>query len=175
MDSGAGGERRAALVEAAYRAIARRGFEGLRLSEVAASAGIDHSTLHHYFATKQDLIEAVVTRATAPLYRTIPTMSDADDRLGSHLGTLAEMIGSDPDLFVVLAEIDLRARRDPSIRTVIEGVERGWRLGLGELLDHDATSVELVIATVKGVRLDPPAAAEVLGQLAQLLSGRTTT
>ena len=43
-----GQDRRQALVEAAYRRIAECGFEGLRLRDVAAEVGIDHSTIHHY-------------------------------------------------------------------------------------------------------------------------------
>ena len=160
-------------MEAAFEAIARRGFEGLRLREVARSVGIDHSTLHHYFATKQHLIEAVVIRATAPLYETIPEESQGGDRLTEHLLTLADAIGREPELFVVLAEIDLRARRDAGVRAAIDRVEQGWRQGLGALLDGDSASVELVVATVKGVRLNPPAAANVLTRLAQLLTERS--
>lgn len=167
-----GKERRAALVEAAFHAIARSGFEGLRLRDVATTVGIDHSTLHHYFATKQHLIEAVVLRATTPLHGTIA--DGGGDRLSKHLLTLAAAIEEKPELFVVLAEIDLRARRDPSLRAIIDRVEQGWRLGLGGLLDHDDASIELVIATVKGVRLDPASATEVLTRLARLLTQRRT-
>lgn len=165
-------DRRAALVEAAFQAIARHGFEGLRLREVATSAGIDHSTLHHYFPTKQHLIEAVVIRATAPLYGTIPDESHGSDPLTEHLLTLAAAIQREPELFVVLAEIDLRARRDEGVRDAIDRVEQGWRHGLGALLDDDRASVELVIATVKGVRLDPFSAQDVLTRLARLLTER---
>ncbi|MET8047701.1 helix-turn-helix domain-containing protein [Streptosporangium sp. NPDC005286] len=164
-------DRRAALVEAAFESIARHGFEGLRLREVAGAAGIDHSTIHHHFATKQDLIEAVVNRATAPLYRTIPSGSSACERLRGHVRILAEMMETEPDLFVVLAEIDLRARRDAQVRAIIDRVEQGWRFGLGQLLDGDTGLVELVIAVVKGVRLDPPAARAVLERTADLIVG----
>lgn len=171
--SGEGSARRATLVEAAYHAIAQRGFENLRLREIATSAGIDHSTLHHYFATKQDLIDAVVVRATMPLYNTIIDAA-GDDRLAAHLRILVDQIHADPDLFTVLAEIDLRARRDQNVRTMIERVEEGWRLGLSELLDHDETNVELVIAAVKGIRLNPAAAPEVLARLGQLITNEWT-
>ena len=62
-----GQDRRQALVEAAYRRIAECGFEGLRLRDVAAEVGIDHSTIHHYFPTKQALVTAVVDYAFGPL------------------------------------------------------------------------------------------------------------
>jgi AcrR family transcriptional regulator len=44
---------------------------------VAAAAGIDHSTLYHHFATKQDLIVAVVELATRPLRSTMPDAAPA--------------------------------------------------------------------------------------------------
>lgn len=168
-------DRRAVLVEATFRSIAEYGFEGLRLREVAGVAGIDHSTLHHYFRTKQHLVAAVVERTTAPLLPTIPPGPSPGDRLRIHLQTLAGLIESQPDLFVVLSEIDLRSRRDAEVRAIINRVEEGWRIGLGQLLGGDTTMVELVIAAVKGVRLDPPKARDVLGQLATLLGAWAST
>jgi AcrR family transcriptional regulator len=175
------GDRRSALVKAAFDVIARDGFEGLRLRAVAADAGIDHSSLHHHFATKQDLISAVVTFATDPLRSTIPHDGAPGERLRGHLATLAAMMRSQPDLFVVLAEIDLRARRDPAIAAAVKAVEDGWRQALTQLLTsvevHGDPGVltELVIATVKGIRLRPASAADVLDALATLLSPRTVT
>jgi AcrR family transcriptional regulator len=34
------------IVRAAYLAIAEKGFEGLRIREIARRAGLDHATLH---------------------------------------------------------------------------------------------------------------------------------
>ena len=56
-------DRRSALVLAAYRQIAARGFEGLRTREVAAEVGVNIATLHYYFPTKEKLIEGVVEHA----------------------------------------------------------------------------------------------------------------
>lgn len=57
-----GEDRRQALVEAAFRCIAEKGFEGLRLRDVAAKVGIDHSTLHYHFPTKEDLVAGQIER-----------------------------------------------------------------------------------------------------------------
>ena len=48
--------RRHDLVQAAFRGIAERGFEGLRTRDVAADAGVNIATLHYYFPTKEALI-----------------------------------------------------------------------------------------------------------------------
>jgi AcrR family transcriptional regulator len=180
----AGEERRQALVRAAFGRIADKGFEGLRLREVAAEVGIDHSTLHHYFASKQDLVAGVVDYATRQFWPTMPAEGGAIDRLQYHLAALGRMIQEQPALFTVMAELDLRARRDPAIRSIIDRHEQGWRIVLEEVLRRAAkegaltqnldvaTGVELIIAAVKGVRQLPDRAEDVLAQLNGLLAGK---
>jgi len=167
-------DRKQALIAAAFDTIATKGFEGLRLRDVATRAGIDHSTLHHHFATKQALIADVVLWATSQFWPTMPPDGPARQRLRTHLDALAEMIQQRPELFVVLDEFDTRARRDPDVQAVVTRLEAGWRRALGQLFtdgghDDPQTATELVIATVKGVRLAPQHAGAVLGQLATLI------
>jgi AcrR family transcriptional regulator len=181
-----GQERCQALVRAAFGCIAEKGFEGLRLREVAAQVGIDHSTLHHYFATKEDLVTAVIDDATRQFWPTMPAEGSAVDRLQYHLTALGRMIRERPALFAVMAELDLRARRDPAIRAVINHHEEGWRIVLEEVLGRAAkegaltqdlavpTAVDLIIAAVKGVRQLPDRAEDVLAQLNGLLAGNRT-
>jgi AcrR family transcriptional regulator len=174
-----GGDRRTALVDAAFTRVAEVGFEGLRLRQVADDAGIDHSTLHHHFATKQDLVDALVLHTTRRLAATAPPDGpDPAARLRAHLDMLSRLSEAEPELFTVTAELDLRARRDPAVREVLERQEAGWRAGLAVVLtdagvpDPD-TGVELVIATVKGVRLTPDQAAPVFDRLVTALIGTT--
>src|SRR3954470_10696985 len=63
-------DRRAELVEAAYQLIAEKGIEGLRTRDVAARVGINISTLHYHFDTKEKLIAGVVDYATH-LFQTV--------------------------------------------------------------------------------------------------------
>jgi AcrR family transcriptional regulator len=179
----AGKGRRQALVRAAFGCIAEKGFEGLRLRDVAAEVGIDHSTLHHYFASKQDLVAGVVDYATRQFWPTMPAEGGATERLQYHLAALGRMIREQPALFTVMGELDLRARRDPAIRAIIDRHEEGWRIVLEEVLGRAAkegalarnldvaAGVELIIATVKGVRQLPDQADGVLAQLNGLLTG----
>jgi AcrR family transcriptional regulator len=170
------------LVDAAFRCIADRGFEGLRLRLVAAEAGIDHSTLHHYFATKEALVAAVLDRVTRQFAGTFPTTGTPAEQLHDHLASLGRLIRTSPALFTVLAELDLRGRRDPAIRQVIERDEEGWRAALADLWQRGekqhgwaaqlpaADAAELVIAMVKGVRLRPGPAWPLLERFAQILT-----
>jgi AcrR family transcriptional regulator len=171
-----GGDRRDQLVEAAFRRVADIGFEGLRLRQVAEDVGIDHSTLHHHFATKQDLIDAVAAYTTRQFWSTgPPAAAGADAQLRAHLDALCRMIVERPDLFAVTVELDLRARRDPAVAAAMAEHESGWRAVLvrilSDLTSDPSTAAELVIAAVKGVRLVPNVAGPVLERLAgQLLA-----
>jgi AcrR family transcriptional regulator len=167
-------DRRQLLVQAAFDAIAEKGFEGLRPREVAAQAGIDHSTLHHYFPTRQDLIAAVVEFATSQFWTTMPDGGAAAEKLATHLATLAQMIQQRPALFTVLREVDLRASRDPAVREIVDRYEQGWRTALADVGCIAHSGADLVIATVKGVSLTPDRAAEVLDRLGSLLTQERT-
>jgi AcrR family transcriptional regulator len=170
--------RRQELVEAAFRKVAEVGFEGLRLRQVSQEVGIDHSTLHHHIATKQELVEAVAEYATRQFFVTNPGDVDPAEALHAHLEALRRMMLDRPELLIVSAELDLRARRDPAVREVMERLESGWREMLTELFtsavpDPD-TAAELVIAAVKGARLVPERADAVFARLESLLLGTGT-
>lgn len=175
-------DRRQALIHAAFDAIAQRGFEHLRLRPVAAAAGIDHSTLHHYFPTKADLIAAVFEHVTSQFEATMRFDLEPAARLRLHMSEIATAVVQQPELFIVLDELELHARRDEAMAAGVEADERGWREALVALfeagverhswsadLDVDA-SVELVIATLKGIRLRPDTAEAVAGQLCDLFA-----
>ncbi len=51
------------ILDAAEHEVAARGFAGARLRDVAVAAGIQPALIHHYFADKQGLYEAVIHRA----------------------------------------------------------------------------------------------------------------
>ncbi|MQA04549.1 MAG: TetR family transcriptional regulator [Streptosporangiales bacterium] len=172
--------RRDALVTAALDCLAEKGFKGLRLRDVATRAGIDHSTLHHHFATKRDLVDRVGEHVVRQFWPTMPQTGPPAERLHEHLAALARMIQEQPTLFAVLSEFDQRAHHDPQVRAMLAEHEHGWRTVLGQLfragtwrtrVDPDA-AVELVIAAVKGVSRNPDAAAPVLTQLEALLARR---
>jgi AcrR family transcriptional regulator len=160
--------RREQLVEAAFRRVAEAGFEGLRLRQVAADVGIDHSTLHHHVATKQELVEAVALHVVRQFFDT-----SAGGGLRAHLETLRRMMIEKPELFTVTAELDLRARRDLAVREAMRRFETGWREALVQIMAPSVAepgkAAELVIATVKGVRLVPEMAGDVFGRLVELL------
>lgn len=174
--------RRNELVGAAFRRVAEVGSRVCDCGRVAADVGTDHSTLHHHVATKEALITAVAEYAIRQFGSTMPGELDPAAALRGHLAALRAMFEARPELFMVTAELDLRARRDPAVRALMDRYEAGWRKSLRELLARGAEQgtwpqtvrpdalVELVIAAVKGARLTPAIAAEVFDQLDALLT-----
>ncbi|HVY25855.1 MAG TPA: TetR/AcrR family transcriptional regulator [Polyangiaceae bacterium] len=121
--------RRRELVLAAYKLIAEIGLEELRTRDIAAKVGINISTLHYYFETKEDLIAAVVDHMTE-LFRTLraplPAGATALEELRHAFVTQAYRRRVEPSLEVVVQEMMMRARRDEKVRVRLEQMLLGW-------------------------------------------------
>ena len=177
-----GGEKRRALVEAAFARIASDGLEGLRLRQVAEDVGIDHSTLHHHVATKRELILAVAAYTTRRLWTRAFDLPDPGEALHAYLAETEARLQEGPAVYVVRAELDLRALRDPAVAAALAELEGGWRVRLVELFERglaDGTwsdldpvaASELVVAALKGLR-HAPAQGRVVTDLLENLMHR---
>ena len=59
--------KRRRIIEAAARVFASRGYAHATLSEIAASAGTQAGSLYYYFASREDLVEEMLTEGTRRL------------------------------------------------------------------------------------------------------------
>jgi len=57
------------IVDAAYRALLKQGYHQTSMKDIAAEAGVAPGLAHYYFATKEELLVAVIERACSPLNR----------------------------------------------------------------------------------------------------------
>lgn len=158
-------DRREQISQAAFASIAERGFEGLRMRDVAERAGVNIATVHYYYASKEHLIHAAYGALQARFRATTPPGGTAGERLTAHLRGVRDLLLGDPDLRGVLAEIALRARRDNELEMAIGRTEDAWFAEIRGLLqqgvkdgswvipvDPDATAA-LLIALCKGACL----------------------
>ena len=118
------GERtRARIIDAAARLIYERGVAGTTLEDVRAAADVSGSQLYHYFADKEDLVQAVISRqadvivanheradlATTEGLRAwrdmvIAAARSGDARGGCPLGSLGSQLAeTDPDARALIA------------------------------------------------------------------------
>jgi AcrR family transcriptional regulator len=160
-------ERRRQIVQTAFDTIAEDGFEGLRTRDVAARAGINSATLHHYFPTKEDLIEGVAAHLES-LYSSerAPEPARRDDEpaalreLRQEFADVTFVRRQRPRTWAVSREFTLRASRDDLVAKVITRLHERW---------HTDVERILVAGRDAGVfrrNLDPVAAASaVVGAL----------
>jgi AcrR family transcriptional regulator len=154
-------DRRGELVRAAYHLIAQKGLEGLRTRDIAAEVGINVSTLHYHFDTKEALIAGVV-EYVAYLFKTLhaplPPGATALDELRHLFAGHAYRRRLDSQVDVVMQEIMLRSRRDEPVRRAFESLLKGWRAVVEEIVarcirerllrdDVDAKTVAAIVTS----------------------------
>lgn len=179
-----GAARREALIAAAFELVAAEGLAGFRLRPVAVAAGLDDSSLHHYFASREALVAAVVEELVSRLRRLLPTRAEPGTAgLYRHLRELGAWMGTEPALFAVLREMDVLAGREPGVAAAMDQAEAEWRAGVERLVaavpaqagaDHRVVATA-VIAAVKGVGLSRVNAEAVLSALATALGSTDDT
>lgn len=99
---------REAILDAAERRFADRGFEGTSMRDIAADVSLkNQASLYHYFRSKQQLYEAVLRRgvdALVPLWQdgstSISDSADADRAavLGANLGRVLDHLTAHPHI-----------------------------------------------------------------------------
>jgi AcrR family transcriptional regulator len=145
--------RRADLLDAALHLVAERGVEGLRTRDVAARAGVNVSTLHYWFGTKEDLLLALVGHASGQFGA---PGAPGEESLREHLERAWQAFEARPQLSIVLQELSVRAQRDEATRAVFQQVFQGWNAAVEQVVRDGIARGEL------RADLDPAASARVL-------------
>jgi AcrR family transcriptional regulator len=153
--------RRRDLLDAAFSLIAERGLEGLRTRDVAARAGVNISTLHYYFGTKEAMLVAVVDYASERFTAPPPARSRARSRgaphtLRKHFEHALRTFEATPHLSTVLQELALRGQRDTATRSAFRSLHQSWNEIVESVLRRQVKDGAL------RADLDPGAAARVV-------------
>ena len=144
QQTAANDEQRLKLVQSAYQLIAEKGMAGLRIREVAARVGLNHATLLYYFPTKEALIHGVVYYCAeqfdvlkAPDAPPTETDIPREQLRQRYIANLAYQLREAPELFLVLDELLLYARRDAGTRQVLTQAVAFWQQSLMRLFERD--------------------------------------
>ncbi|MBD8610299.1 TetR family transcriptional regulator [Frigoribacterium sp. CFBP 13729] len=89
--------KREAILEAALPVFGKVGFHGASLREIARSCGVSHQSLMHYFATKDELLMAVLRRRDERLRQHF------DDEGGMRLAELVALAEYNVDVPAVIS------------------------------------------------------------------------
>ena len=165
-------EKRRAILHAALRVFADKGYHGCRIADVARQAGVAYGLVYHYFRDKDELLESVIEEQWAILVGAIRAIADGP-------GGAPEQVAS-----VIRFALDVFRTAPAAVRVLILEVPRtpgGLRAG-GTRQTFD-TALRLVADIVQRGQaagelrrdVDPAvAAASVLGILDMNIAGMVT-
>jgi TetR/AcrR family transcriptional repressor of nem operon len=130
-------DRKEQIVSAAIDRLFAVGFEGFRVGDVAKDVGINNATLIHHYPSKVALIRAVVERFT----QRFEAVADATNingsprtKLARHMRSSVELMRTSSEMFAVLNEIMIKARRDAEIANLVSVPLVAWRQHIVSLL-----------------------------------------
>ena len=132
--------RRAAILDAAGRVFAGRGYRDANVQDVADALGVAKGTLYLYYPSKDDLFLAAVDRGMVRLrehvrgaYRDV---ADPLDRLAVAIRAYLEFFKAQPDLAELLIQerAAFRDRKTPTYNAHRQANEVQWRETFAELI-----------------------------------------
>ncbi|MGC4114132.1 MAG: TetR/AcrR family transcriptional regulator [Myxococcales bacterium] len=116
-------DRREAILQAAVRVFAKKGYHGCRIADVAREAGVAYGLVYHYFHNKEDLLSSVFDESFGHFVRLLEAIAATE---GPSAQKVEEMVAAafdayqtDPESIRVLV---LEVLRSPVFR---EAEQRG--------------------------------------------------
>lgn len=120
-------ERREQIVQALLRVMANRGYDGASIQAIAKEAGLSPGLIHYHFASKQEILLALVDRLVARGRVRFESggsvVASARERLEAYVNArLGLGEGADPDAVAAWVVIGAEAVRQPEVRQVYQRV-----------------------------------------------------
>jgi len=161
--------RRADLIAAASRVIARDGIAAATTRRIAEEAGVPSGLVHYWFSGKDELLEAVIADTLGTIETAVADSSarsdEAQDALLDRLRAALQVVQEDDrGRQIAMYEMTTWALRKPELAHVAQHQYQGYR----------RMAADAVTAWVASSNADLPADSEVVGQLlAALVDGLT--
>ena len=131
------------ILEAACELIAEDGIDEVRIARVAQRAGASTSLVHHYFSTREELLEQALVhsfeRAGDERFGEEVAAGSAVDGLAAAIRESLPYPGGQEREWVLWVELWLRAVREPDLRPVAARMYDRYRRWMSEVI---ATGVE---------------------------------
>jgi len=118
----AAADTRERILEAACDLIASDGIDDVRIARVANRAGVSTALVHHYFSTREELLEQALIHSFEATgeerFGDEPQAANATERLARAIRECLPLPGRQEREWVLWVELWLRAVRDPTLRPV---------------------------------------------------------
>ncbi|OPL10367.1 MAG: hypothetical protein AVO34_10795 [Firmicutes bacterium ML8_F2] len=159
------GEKYEAILEAAVKTIARRGYHRTRIADIAHEAGLADGTLYIYFENKEDILislfQNLMQRFVEELRRELDQCRSAEEKLDRiicyHLSTLGERPSQAMVTQIELRQIDQTINQGISkplmsyFQLIEEVIEEGKEQGLYRRELNTRTARKVIFGAVDEV------------------------
>ena len=162
-------DRRQAIVDAATAALGREGFQSTSIKDIAAEAGVAPGLVHYYFASKEELLVAVLDGLCQEISRrwraAIEGLRDPIDKVDAALRASAEWVRAHPEFYRIVFDLHAVGFTNDAVRRgldelwarQIRDIEREVEVIYRETHVPDALpprrAAELIAAAVDGLAL----------------------
>ncbi|MHB1469565.1 MAG: TetR/AcrR family transcriptional regulator [Solirubrobacteraceae bacterium] len=123
-------DRRRAILDAAVRVFARRGFHACRVSDVADEAGVAYGLVYHYFESKDSVLDTLFLERWDVMLATIAevdaTELPAREKLYAIASFIVESYRYDPDLMKVII-VEVTRAANSFGQTHLERIREAYR------------------------------------------------
>jgi AcrR family transcriptional regulator len=129
--------RRRQILEATHRVTLARGLHDMRVGDVAVELEVSSGLIHYHFATKDDLIEAMLgemaEREIAAVRRALHRLATPEERLARVIDTYLPSSRRDPS-WLLWIDVWGEALRDVNLRRISEELDNAWVELLAEVI-----------------------------------------
>ena len=131
------------ILDAAFQAIHRHGYQGMRLDDVVAATGLTKGALYHHFPNKQALGYAVVDEIIRGMIeqlwlRPLASSEDPLQEIISFVGHMDSIFGA--DIVTLGCPVNNLAQEmsplDEGFRTRLDSLYQEWRAGIQAALER---------------------------------------
>jgi TetR/AcrR family fatty acid metabolism transcriptional regulator len=107
-------EKRNQILDAAVRVFADEGYHAARVGDIAATAGVAHGLLYHYFASKEDVLLTIFVENWGDLIRRFRAVEATEEPAREKIAGIAKILlrtwRNDPALVTVMVREVARSR-----------------------------------------------------------------
>jgi AcrR family transcriptional regulator len=131
---------RRAIVDAAVRLFAKRGFDGATVEELAAAADVGKGTIYNYFRTKEDIVVAFMLGVEQQIQREAA-------RLARSTRPLEQVLTQ-----FVLSHLHAKERYHGFVRVLMGQMFTGGEAFTSRIVELDAATTPPLLTLFKGLR-----------------------
>ena len=138
------------ILEAACASIAEDGIDDVRIARVAMRAGASTSLVHHYFSTREELLEEALMHsyelaAEDRFGRPVDTDASAVERIKVMIDECLPIEGRQHQEWILWVELWLRTARDDAMRPLAQRLYTSYREWMLTVIRYGTERGEFVV------------------------------